>query len=349
MRGLAVILGAGCTLLFKASELCPRTHNFLAQILTDAGLPQGVLNVIQTRREDAAAVTEALVRHEAIRKVEFIGSAPIGHVIGQLGGKYLKPVLMELGGKSAAIVLDDADLDAAAEKCILGGQYRNSSDDASTYLPIEIAFMHHGQICFSTERIIVVGNIVDEFVDLLRSKAALFEPGYGVSDGIVNNAYKQLVDAQSKGAKFLIGGPRYRHPASLEPTLITGVTNDMAIFDEESFGPSASVYFAKDDEEAIALTNDSRYGLNAAIHSKNMLRALNLGRRLEVAQVHVNSMTVHDERMSFSFSSPPFSNSFANNDLSYSKRPCRSGQSKEAVGAETMAVGGWKSSQPKRS
>lgn len=127
MRGICVILGAGCTLLFKASELCPRTHHFLAQIFTDAGLPQGVLNLIQTRRKDAPAVTEALIRHKAIRKVEFIGSAYIGHLIGQLGGKYLKPVLMELGGKSAAIVLDDADLDESAEKCILGGQCRTSS------------------------------------------------------------------------------------------------------------------------------------------------------------------------------------------------------------------------------
>ena len=214
------------------------------------------------------------------------------------------------------------------------------------------AFMHHGQICFSTERIIIVGDIADEFVELLKLKAAKFQPGCGVSDSIVKNAYNALVDAEAKGARFLVGGPCYLEPASLQPTLVTGVTRDMTIFDEESFGPSASVYFVKDDEEAIALTNESKYGLNAAIHSTNMGRALNLGRRLEVAQVHVNSMTVHDER-TYIFLLCTFSRilSCASTDAGtgLSQLPCRSVQSKEAVGAVTMAVGVWKSSPPKES
>ena len=117
------MLAAGCTVVFKASEHSPRTHHFIAEVLAEAGLASGVLNVIQTRREDAAEVTECLVSHSSIRKIEFIGSPAIGRIIGQLGGKYLKPVLMELGGKCAAIVLDDANLEDAAEKCIRGGLY----------------------------------------------------------------------------------------------------------------------------------------------------------------------------------------------------------------------------------
>ena len=117
------MLGAGCAVVFKASEHCPRTHNLLVQVFEEAGLPKGVLNVLQCQREDAGPVTECLVAHKAIRKVEFIGSPVVGRMIGQLCGKYLKPILMELGGKCAAVVLDDADLEDAAEKCIRGGKF----------------------------------------------------------------------------------------------------------------------------------------------------------------------------------------------------------------------------------
>lgn len=122
-RSIATPVAAGCTVVFKASEACPKTHHLLVEVFKKAGLPDGVINVIQTRREEAAAVTEALVAHPAIRKVEFVGSAAVGKAIGQLGGKYLKPVLMELGGKGPAIVLADADLKGAAEKCVAGGEY----------------------------------------------------------------------------------------------------------------------------------------------------------------------------------------------------------------------------------
>jgi len=121
---LAFPIGVGCTVVFKASELSPRTHHALLEMFEEAGLPKGVLNVVQARREDGAAVTEALIAHRNIRKVEFIGSRAIGRAIGKVAAKYLKPVLMELGGKSAAIVLDDADLERAAKLCIEGGKDR---------------------------------------------------------------------------------------------------------------------------------------------------------------------------------------------------------------------------------
>jgi acyl-CoA reductase-like NAD-dependent aldehyde dehydrogenase len=122
VRGMASMLAAGCTVVFKASEQCPQTHHFIGKIFAQVGLPNGALNIIQCRRTDAPTVTESLIAHDAIRKVEFIGSPDVGRVIGQLAGKYLKPVLMELGGKCPAIILDDADLEDAAGKCVRGGE-----------------------------------------------------------------------------------------------------------------------------------------------------------------------------------------------------------------------------------
>jgi len=115
-------LAAGCTVVVKASELSPRTHHLLLEAFEEAGIPSGVINMIQARREDAAAVTEAIVAHKSLRKVDFIGSAAVGSKIGQLCAKYLKPVLMELGGKGPAVVLEDADLQQAAKMCAMGGR-----------------------------------------------------------------------------------------------------------------------------------------------------------------------------------------------------------------------------------
>ena len=157
--------------------------------------------------------------------------------------------------------------------------------------------MHHGQICFSTERIIILEAVATNFIELLKEKASGFSPGSGVSTDIVQKAHESLVDAERKGAKFILGGPKYTGPAELLPTIVTGVTRDMTIFDIETFGPSVSVYVVKDDLEAIKVANDSVYGLNASIHSMNMYRAIKVGRQLEFGQVHVNSLTAHNEGM----------------------------------------------------
>lgn len=127
-RGVAAAIAAGCTVILKASEACPRTHSLVVEIFEQGGLPKGCINQIQADRSNGPAVTEAVIAHDAIRKVEFIGSAAVGSRIGQTAAKYLKPVLMELGGKGPAIVLKDADLKRAAALCAFG------------------AFVHHGQI-----------------------------------------------------------------------------------------------------------------------------------------------------------------------------------------------------------
>ena len=158
--------------------------------------------------------------------------------------------------------------------------------------------MHHGQICFSTERIIVLESVAERFIPLLKKIAGEFAPGTGVSDDIVSKARKSLVEAHDKGATFLLGGPEGVGPSQLRPTIVTGVTEQMTLFDTETFGPSVSLYIAKDEEEATKMANNSAYGLNASVHSTDMYRALRVGRRLEVGQVHVNSFTTYNEGLS---------------------------------------------------
>jgi acyl-CoA reductase-like NAD-dependent aldehyde dehydrogenase len=281
-RAIASPIGAGCTVVFKASELCPRTHHAIVAAFTDAGLPAGCLNQLQTCREDAAAVTEALISHDAIHKVEFIGSAAVGKIIGQIASKYLKPVLMELGGKAPAIILKDADLRKAAQLSAMG------------------AFLHHGQICMSTDRLIVVREVSELFTNLLReevqsnwSKTA----GFAVSEGIADHAYLLLEGAVKNGAQYVVGANNFigHTGASLQPTIITNVKSGDKVYAEETFGPSATLYVVENEEEAIKLANDTPYGLNAAVHSTDLFAALKVAKRLDFGQVHINTMTLYDE------------------------------------------------------
>ena len=278
-RALACPLIAGCTVVFKASEISPRIHHALVQIFFDAGLPRQAISKIQCDRADAASVTEALIAHHAIKKVEFTGSNPVGSKIGQLCMKYLKPIFMELGGKSAAIVLEDADLDNAAALAIRG------------------AFTHHGQICVSTERVIVVEAVAEKFKELLKAEAQKIpNAGAAAQLGFAEHAEELIAEAVSKGATPLVGGPGFVSHSAARPTILTGVTEDMRIFDEESFGPSFSLYVVKDEEEAVKLANNSKYGLSATIHTKDMHRFIRLAAEIEVGQVGMNSMTLFEER-----------------------------------------------------
>ncbi|KAF1994306.1 aldehyde dehydrogenase [Amniculicola lignicola CBS 123094] len=277
LRAISMALAAGCTIVLKASELCPRTHHLLVECFEEAGIPSGVINVIQAKREDAPSVVEAVVSHTAVRKVDFIGSAQVGRQIGQVCAKYLKPILMELGGKGPAIVLEDADLEKAAFMCAMG------------------AVADHGQLCFSTERIIVHKSIYPKFISILAATMSKLPPaGNAVTLQSATHAHDVLVDAQQKGAEFLIGGPEYLSETSLKPTLVTNVNPDMRIWDEETFGPSASVYIAEDDEDAIKKANNSSYGLSAAVHSKSWERAFDVAKELEYGQVQINGMTPSD-------------------------------------------------------
>lgn len=246
-----------------------------------------MVNLVTSSRSSAAEITECLISNQHIRKVDFIGSPAVGKIIGATAAKYLKPVLMELGGKCPAIVLDDADIPKAAEMCARG------------------AFMHHGRICFGTERIIVQRSIAEDFtaalVDAAKTLTAQGIAGTAVSEGIAQHAYEVLQDAKTKGCRFIFGDAAFKEGSStsLEPAIVAvdpGATNDLRIVDEESFGPSASLYVVDTDEEAVELANRSAYGLNSSIHTQNMARGLKLGRELECGQVHLNFMTVYTSR-----------------------------------------------------
>ena len=278
-RAVTSAIGAGCTVVLKSSELSPLTHSLIVDIYHQAGLPAGVLNSVQADRSSAAEITETLIANERIRKIEFIGSAAVGRLIGATAAKYLKPVLMELGGKCPSIVLDDANLQKAAVLSAKG------------------AVLHHGQICFSTERIIVHKNVAKQFQEILVKVISNEQGGTAVHAGIAEKAQSILQDAKDKGAEFLVGGPEMAVKNGLKPSIVLvdpkTPKDALKIVDEETFGPSASLYVVDSDEEAVKLANASSYGLNATIHSENMERALKMGRELEYGQVHVNSISVY--------------------------------------------------------
>lgn len=143
----------------------------------------------------------------------------------------------------------------------------------------------------------MIESVAEQFKELAKAAATKFTTGSGVADRILDASVEKLKDAESKGAKFLIGGPERASKSALKPTILTGVTKEMEIFDEEAFGPSFSLYVAKDDHEAVEMANRTQYGLNAAVHSSNMQHALEVAKQIDTAQTHINSMTAHDERM----------------------------------------------------
>ncbi|OAG45499.1 hypothetical protein AYO21_00135 [Fonsecaea monophora] len=276
IRAVATPIICGNTAVLKASELSPKTHNIIGQVFRDAGLPPGVLNIVQHCREDAAEVINAMIAHPAVRKINFTGSTAVGRIIAQQAGRYLKPVLLELGGKASCIVLEDADLIKAAKAVVMGG------------------FLHHGQICMATERVIVMRRVSEEFLKILRTEAEAFVAGNAVStDGAKRT--ESLVEAAVEQGAHLEFGHAARLNASLRPTILSGVTKDMALFYTESFGPTISLTIVDTVDEAVSLANDSEYGLSASIFSQNIPKALRCAKRIETGACHINAMTIHDE------------------------------------------------------
>jgi len=283
-RAVAMPLACGNTVVLKASEVCPATQRLIGQVLRDAGLPAGVINVVTNRPEDASSVVEALIANPAVKRVNFTGSTRVGRIIAEIAGRHLKPVLLELGGKAPLIVLDDADLDAAVDAAIFG------------------AYANQGQICMSTERIIVDEKVADAFVQKFAARASKLPAGnpreHVVLGSLVSveaaEKVEQLVaDARAKGATVVTGGGRTG--SIMEATVVDKVTPLMRIYSEESFGPAKSVIRVKGVEEAIRVANDTEYGLSAAVFSTNINRALDVAGRLESGICHINGPTVHDE------------------------------------------------------
>ena len=283
-RAVAMPLACGNTVVLKASELCPGIHMLIGQVLVEAGLPKGVINVVTNAPADAPAIVEALIAHKAVRRVNFTGSTRVGRIIAEIAGRHLKPVLLELGGKAPLIVLDDADLDAAVNAAAFG------------------AFLNQGQICMSTERIIVDETVADAFVAKLAAKAAHLPAGdprgHVVLGSLVDLAPAERMDAFIKdavanGGKVVAGGRRTG--TVVEATIIDNVTPVMRIYNEESFGPVKPIIRVKGVDEAVRVANDTDYGLSSAVFGSDIMRAMAVAKRLHTGICHINGPTVNDE------------------------------------------------------
>src|ERR1019366_1860016 len=284
-RAVATPLAYGNTVVLKASELCPRTHAAVARTLDDAGLPPGVINLITNDPVDAADVVQELIAHPATRRINFTGSSKVGRIIAETAGRHLKRVLLELGGKAPMVVLADADLDRAAAAASFG------------------AFFHQGQICMSTERIVVDRTVADSLAEKLATRASALSVGDPRQPTtqigpLVNDAAMQRVsglvqDALAKGARALCGGEA--QGACFAPTVLTGVTSEMRIYAEESFGPLVAMIAVDGPEEAVRVANDTEYGLSAAVFSQDVPAALELAQRIESGICHINDTPVQDE------------------------------------------------------
>jgi acyl-CoA reductase-like NAD-dependent aldehyde dehydrogenase len=283
-RAIAAALACGNTVILRSSEVCPGTHHLIGQVLNDAGFPKGVVNVLSNAPADAAKIVEALIAHPAIRRVNFTGSTKVGRIVAKLAAEHLKPVLLELGGKAPLIVLDDADLDQAVDAAAFG------------------AFMNQGQICMSTERIIVDDKVADAFVAKFAAKASKLPAGdprgHVVLGSLVDLAPAErmdvlIADAAAKGAKVVAGGKR--NGTVVEATLLDHVTENMKIYSEESFGPVKSIIRVNGVDEAVRVANDTEYGLSAAVFGQDITRAMAVAKRIQSGICHINGPTVADE------------------------------------------------------
>jgi acyl-CoA reductase-like NAD-dependent aldehyde dehydrogenase len=286
VRAIAVPLACGNSVILKASESCPRTHELIIEAFAEAGFPEGVVNVVTNAPEDAAEVVGALIDAPEVRRINFTGSTAVGRIIARRAAEHLKPVLLELGGKAPMLVLEDADLDEGVKAAAFG------------------AYMNQGQICMSTERIIVVEAVADEFARKFAEKVgamAVGDPAAGetplgavVDRKTVDHCYALIQDAVDKGARLLTGGETTQN-VLMPAHLVDGVTPDMKLFREESFGPVVGIVRARDAEHAVELANDTEYGLSASVFTRDIAKGLEIARRVQSGICHVNGPTVHDE------------------------------------------------------
>jgi len=285
-RAFALPLAYGNTAVLKPSEEAPVSGGLiLAEIFEEAGFPPGVLNVITHTKEDAPEIGEELIVHPAVRRISFTGSTEVGRIVAEKAGRNLKRAVMELGGKDPLIILRDADVDFAADATSWG------------------AFLHQGQICMSTERVIVERPIADQFIEKLAQRANALKVGDprdpSVSIGpLINQAALEKVDGHVKeavngGAELVAGG---KHDGLVyHPTIVTDVKYDMRLFTDQTFGPVAPIVIVDDADEALQVANNSKYGLSSGIITNDFNQALMMARKLETGMVHIGDQTVNDE------------------------------------------------------
>jgi aldehyde dehydrogenase (NAD+) len=270
-RAIAPALMAGNTVVVKPSEFTSATTLELARIATEAGLPDGVLNVVTG---NAYGAGRPLVQHSAVRKVAFTGSVRAGREIGHIAADRIIPLTLELGGKGANIVFADANLAAAAQGAIT-------------------AFaVNAGQICSAGTRLLVAAEIHDNFVDALREAAKQVVPGQTYGPQTTHAQFAKVLSyfdvAEEDGATLVTGGAAVDDGWLIQPTIYAGVTNDMRIAREEIFGPVLVVIPFTNEDHAVALANDSDYGLSAGIWTTDVARTHRVAAQLDAGQIYVN-------------------------------------------------------------
>lgn len=286
-RATAIAMAVGNTIVLRPSEEAPLTAGFLlADVLRRAGLPDGVFNVLSTGPGAGPAPIAAMIEDPRVRRVVFIGSTDVGRRIGELAGHHLKPAVLELGGKNSTIVCDDIDLEEWAPRLAFA------------------SFANSGQVCMCTDRIIVHRSQADELGERLAAIAdamTVGDPRRDTTDlGPLINAraaasFSSLVaDAVEHGATTLAGGPEL-DGLYARPTVLTGLARSARLYHQESFSPVVSIHPVSNDDEALAVANDTEYGLIGSVLAHDRARGDRVAARLRAGAVHVNGPSVGDE------------------------------------------------------
>jgi succinate-semialdehyde dehydrogenase / glutarate-semialdehyde dehydrogenase len=284
-RKLGPALAAGCTVVLKPASATPYSALALAQLAEEAGVPPGVFNVITG---SARAIGGELTRNPKVRKLTFTGSTEIGIELLRQCADTVKKVSMELGGNAPFVVFDDADIDAAVEGAIVS-KFRNC-----------------GQTCVCTNRFYVQDGVYDEFVSKLAERVKALSIGYGMDAGVsvgplideaaVAKVEEHLSDALAGGATLLAGGKRHALGGTyFEPTVVADVRSDMKLAREETFGPLAGVIRFTDEAEAIALANDSEFGLASYFYARDLSRVWRVAEAMEAGIVGINTGIISTE------------------------------------------------------
>ncbi|HFQ15461.1 MAG TPA: NAD-dependent succinate-semialdehyde dehydrogenase, partial [Rhodobacteraceae bacterium] len=278
-------LAAGCTIVIKPASETPLSALALAELGEQAGIPAGVLNVVTGK---ASAIGGEMTSNPAVRLITFTGSTEIGKLLMRQSADTVKKVALELGGNAPFIVFDDADLDAAVQGA-MASKYRNA-----------------GQTCVCANRLLVQEGIYDAFAERLAKAVAAMKVGSGMEEGVtqgplinaaaVAKVEEHVADAVARGARILTGGKRHELGGTFfEPTIICDVTTDMKVTREETFGPLAPLYRFSTEEEAIAMANDTEFGLAAYFYSRDIGRVWRVAEALEYGIVGINEGIISTE------------------------------------------------------
>ncbi len=289
-RKLAPALAAGCTAILKPARLTPLTSQYFASLLVEAGLPDGVVNVVCSA--SASNVSEPLLSDPRLRKLSFTGSTEVGQRLLSAASTNVLRTSMELGGNAPFLVFADADLDQAVEGAV-AAKMRNI-----------------GEACTAANRFLVEESVVGVFAERFAAKLASMQVGNGLDDGVTvgplieadarDKVAELVADAVTHGAEVATGGEALDRPGYFyAPTLLTGVSTQARIFAEEIFGPVAPIFTFRDEDEAVALANGTPYGLIAYCYTGDLARALRIGDRLEFGMLGLNAGVISNAAAPF--------------------------------------------------